>query len=258
MLVSLLQTDIVWEDKEANLRKLDTCLRTLQGKSQLAVLPEMFSTGFSMNSAALAETNEGHTVTELCRMSACYNIAITGSIIVHNLKDGLYYNRGFFVTPQGEQHFYDKHHLFRMGDESKYFAAGNRHLTLTYAGVNISLLICYDLRFPVWSRNIDNAYDMLVYVANWPASRRTVWDTLLRARALENQCYVCGVNRVGIDANRLPYNGGSILISPKGETIIAAPDATECTVTGEIDLDSLYSFRDKFPVWKDADVFSVR
>jgi omega-amidase len=256
MRISLLQTKIVWEDKEANLQRLHTYLQQLCGKTDLVVLPEMFSTGFSMNSNTLAEKNDGHTMSQLTKWSHDYQTALAGSIIAKG-DDGNNYNRGFFITPDGKASYYDKRHLFRMGKEPEFFAAGNNHLLVNYKGFHISLLICYDLRFPVWSRNVDNAYDLLIYVANWPASRRKVWDALLKARALENMSYVCGVNRVGTDGNALPHNGGSILISPKGDTLISVEDNQEGYSTIDIDTESLQHFRNKFPVWKDADTFSI-
>jgi len=255
MYISLLQTDIEWENKQANLLKLNNQLESLKGKSNLAVIPEMFTTGFSMNCHELAEDNNDNTVATLCELSHKYDIALTGSFI--GTENDRFYNRGFFITPNGNKFFYDKHHLFRMGEETKFFSAGDNHLIVRYWGFNIALLICYDLRFPVWSRNVENGYDLLIYVANWPASRRSVWDTLLRARALENMSYVCGVNRIGIDGNGMKYNGGSILISPKGNTIASITDDKEDTITSEIDTDSLQAFRNKFPVWKDADKFSL-
>lgn len=256
MRISLLQTNIVWEDKEANLQRLHTYLQQLCGKTDLVVLPEMFSTGFSMNSNTLAEKNDGHTMSQLTKWSHDYQTALAGSFIAKG-DDGNNYNRGFFITPDGKASYYDKRHLFHMGKESEFFAAGNNHLLVNYKGFHISLLICYDLRFPVWSRNVDNAYDLLIYVANWPASRRKVWDALLKARALENMSYVCGVNRVGTDGNALPHNGGSILISPKGDTLISVEDNQEGYSTIDIDTESLQHFRNKFPVWKDADTFCI-
>jgi omega-amidase len=172
-------------------------------------------------------------------------------------EQGKYFNRAFFVTPSHLCYFYDKRHLFRMGEEADHFSAGSKQLIIPYKGFNIALLVCYDLRFPVWSRNRDNGYDVLVYVANWPASRRKVWDTLLRARALENMSYVIGVNRVGTDGYKLPYDGGSIVISAKGETLASVADNTEGTATVSIDTESLIHFRNKFPVWKDADAFKL-
>lgn len=257
MRITLLQTDIVWEDKKANLNKLHTFLQQLSGSTDLVVVPEMFSTGFSMNSNTLAEYNNDTTVDLLKTWCAECQLALAGSFIASG-ESNKKYNRGFFITPDGMAHFYNKRHLFRMGKEPEYFDAGNKHLLIDYKGFHISLLICYDLRFPVWSRNVNNGYDLLIYVANWPASRRKVWDILLKARALENMSYVCGVNRIGIDGNGLSHNGGSQLISAKGDIIVTVADNTEGYVTTSIDIDSLQHFRDKFPVWKDADQFGLK
>lgn len=253
--ISVLQTDIIWENKQENLRLLHKKLKSLCGTTEIVVLPEMFSTGFSMNCQSLAEPVTGETMRTLKQWAAEYGIAITGSFIASD--QGKFYNRGFFLTPEGEEYYYDKRHLFRMGHEREHFSAGDQRLILPYRGWNICLMVCYDLRFPVWSRNVDNAYDLLIYVANWPTLRRPVWDTLLRARALENQCYVCGVNRVGTDGYQLKYNGGSVVYSAKGEELASVPNEKEETKTVEIDLSSLQSFREVFPAWKDGDEFSI-
>jgi omega-amidase len=256
MYITVLQTNIVWENKSKNLKNLEDYLKLLSGKTEIVILPEMFSTGFSMNCAGLAEAIDDFTISSLKVLSKNYNIALVGSYMAKDTNS--YYNRAFFITPNGNVSYYDKRHLFRMGDESKYFSSGNNNLIVTYNDFNIQLLICYDLRFPVWSRlNKENPYDMLIYVANWPASRRKVWDTLLQARALENQCYVCGVNRVGDDGLGLHYDGGSVIISPKGEIMNTVKDDEEDYASSSIDLESLKHFRMKFPVWKDADDFKL-
>lgn len=252
--VSLLQTDIKWEDKEYNLATLEKYISELTGKTDLIVLPEMFSTGFSMNSHRLAEKMDGYTISKLQTWAKLYNTALSGSFIAED--NGEYYNRGFFITP-AETIFYDKRHLFRMGDESNHFSAGNKQCIIHYKGFNICLLICYDLRFPVWARNIDNAYDLLIYVANWPESRIKVWNTLLEARALENQAYVCGVNRVGKDDIGLTYNGQSAMIDYKGNKRAYLDTVLEKVETVEISKEELNLFRNKFPVWKDADKFTL-
>lgn len=255
--ISIIQTDISWENKPENLRLLRQRLETLGGTTEIVVLPETFSTGFSMNSQTLSEPTDGETMTTLKQWAAKYNLAIAGSYIALS-TDGSCYNRAFFLTPEGKEHYYDKRHLFRMGNEAEHFAAGKApKQIISYLGWNIRLLVCYDLRFPVWSRNAGNEYDLLIYVANWPEPRRLVWDTLLRARALENMSYVCGVNRVGSDANQLPHNGGSIVYSAKGEEIASIPDGEEGTATVALSLPSLQQFRQKFPAWKDADAFQV-
>jgi predicted amidohydrolase len=252
--ISILQTNIVWEDKETNLRYLRTRLEQLSGETEIVVLPEMFSTGFSMRCNELAEPFDGITVSTLQEFAHTFNIAIVGSYICK--EDNTFRNRAFFITPEGDKYHYDKRHLFRMGDEAGHYSAGTRHTIVKYKGWNISLMVCYDLRFPIWSRNDNNAYDLLIYVANWPGQRQHVWDTLLCARAIENMAYVCGVNRIGIDGMGLHYDGGSALISPKGERIVEADD-NDTPVTAAIRLDELQRFRDKFPAWKDADTFAI-
>lgn len=252
--ISLLQTDIKWEDKEFNLATLEKYITELTGKTDLIVLPEMFSTGFSMNCQQLAETTEGNTITKLQTWAKRYNVALSGSFIAEDCNK--YYNRGFFITPN-EATFYDKKHLFRMGDESKHFSAGDKQCIIHYKGFNICLLICYDLRFPIWARNVDNKYDLLIYVANWPDSRSRVWNILLEARALENQAYVCGVNRVGKDGIGLVYKGQSALIDFKGNKPVYLHTAIEGVETVEISKKELILFRNKFPVWKDADRFTI-
>lgn len=253
--ISIIQTDIAWENKQENLRLLHEKLQNLCGTTEIVVLPEMFSTGFSMNSKSLAEPDSGETITSLRQWASQFQLAITGSYIA--IENERYYNRGFFLTPEGEEYYYDKRHLFRMGQEAEHFSSGNKHLVIPYHGWNICLLVCYDLRFPVWSRNVNNQYDLLIYVANWPATRRLAWDTLLRARALENQTYVCGVNRIGTDGHHLNYNGGSIVYSAIGEEVASVSDGEEGTVTATLHLSALHNFREKFPAWKDADEFHI-
>ena len=255
MKITIVQTDIVWENKQENLRVLRRKLTALCGTTEIIVLPEMFSTGFSMNSKELAEPLSGETITTLKQWAKEFNFAISGSYIASD--NDRYFNRAFFLTPEGEEYYYDKRHLFRMGQEPQHFAAGNERLIIPYRDWNVCLLVCYDLRFPVWSRNVNNEYDLLIYVASWPVPRREVWDTLLRARAMENMCYVCGVNRIGTDGHQLSYNGGSIVYSPKGEILLSAPDAQEDILTTTLDLSALRSFRNKFPAWKDADTFTL-
>lgn len=189
MRISILQTDIVWENKQENLRRLREKLETLRGTTEIVVLPETFSTGFSMNTASLAEPTTGETIATLRQWSEEYRLALAGSYIAcETASEGgkpSYYNRAFFLTPEGNAYYYDKRHLFRMGHETEHFTPGNRRPIIRYRGWNILLLVCYDLRFPVWSRNTSNEYDLLIYVANWPIPRRKVWDILLQARALE-------------------------------------------------------------------------
>ena len=253
--ISIVQTDIALENKQENLRMLREKLHALRGTTEIVVLPEMFSTGFTMKSREFAEPVSGITVRILKELAADFQLALCGSFICSERSN--YYNRAFFITPEGEEFYYDKRHLFRMGNEAEYFSAGNNKLIISYRAWNICLLVCYDLRFPVWSRNVNNEYDLLIYMASWPQARRLAWDTLLCARALENMCYVCGVNRIGVDGNKLIYNGGSVVFSAKGEVLASVPDGEEGIETVSLSLISLQQLRDKFPVWKDADAFRL-
>lgn len=253
--IALLQNDIAWEDIPSNLNHCQDCLASLAPGTHIAVLPEMFTTGFSMSATRLAEESNGTTIESLKKWSAQYDIAIVGSYIAK--ENGACYNRGFFVKPCGEVIFYDKRHLFRMGDEGKAFAAGDKRIIVEYCGWHIALFICYDLRFPVWSRNVDNEYDLAIYVASWPQVRSHVWRSLLTARAIENACYVCGVNRVGVDGMGLIYTGDTMVVDYKGSVTAHAENDKEGIVYAELDGDKLQSFRIKFPVWKDGDSFTI-
>lgn len=253
--ISLAQIDIAWENIQENLRRLEIKLQALSGKTDIVILPEMFSTGFTMQSHLFAETINGNTISTLRKWVQKYNLALVGSYICS--ENEAYYNRAFFLAPNNEEYFYDKRHLFRMGNEPKHFSAGNKRCIFNWQGWKICLLICYDLRFPVWSRNVINEYDLLIYVANWPASRSRVWDTLLCARAIENQSYVCGVNRIGNDAMGISYNGGSALYNMRGENLVNFTKNEEGIRTVNLEIDALRSFRTKFPAWRDADFFSL-
>jgi predicted amidohydrolase len=227
----------------------------LNGKTDLVVLPEQFTTGMSLCVDSLAENMDGETITLLKQWAKQYEFAIVGSLIIAD--KGKYYNRAFFITPDQKASYYDKRHLFRMADEDKYFEAGNERLIVDYLGWKICPLICYDLRFPVWSRNVDNEYDLLIYVANWPEARKNTWNVLLQARAIENMAYVCGVNRIGKDGKGFIYHGGSIVLSPRGETISDAGENEEFTGTCILKKSTLEKLRKAFPVWKDADRFEI-
>lgn len=253
--LTLFQQDIAWEDKGANLKRIHEVIKNHASQTDLLVLPEMCTTGFTMNSANLSETIDGYTMTCLKQWALEYNIAICGSFIAN--ENNKYYNRAFFITSE-TSFYYDKRHLFRMGSELLHFSPGKNKLIIEHNGFNICLLICYDLRFPVWSRNVDNEYDLLIYVANWPESRNKVWTTLLTARAIENMCFVCGLNRIGTDGNGLKYCGSSMLIDAKGTEISSIPLNQETTQTVCIDKAELKKFRNKFPVWKDADRFEIK
>ena len=252
--VSLVQTALIWEDPDANRKKLEQQLANVN-YTDLIILPEMFTTGFSMHPEALAETPSGHTLKWMQKMAADKDALLTGSIIVND--QGHYYNRLYAVFPDGSFSFYDKRHLFRMGEENEHYTPGRDKLILEYKSWKIFPLVCYDLRFPVWSRNQQNNYDLLLYVANWPESRNMVWKTLLEARALENQAYVAGVNRVGTDGTGLRYSGDSRMIDAKGIIISNIPAQKEFIETIELSKKTLEDFRQKFPVWMDADRFKI-
>lgn len=253
--VSLVQAHIIWEDVAENLEYYGELLRRLRGKTDVAVLPELFTTGFSMHVGPLAEPVTGTTVRTLKEWARTYELAIAGSLMAE--ENGRYYNRAFFITPEGSAYYYDKRHLFRMGKENAYYTPGNKRLIVPYKGWNICLLVCYDLRFPVWSRNTGNAYDLLIYCANWPEPRKKAWKVLLEARAIENMCYVMGVNRVGVDASGTTYRGDSMVISPKGKKLADAGKREEVTRTCILDKKELDEFRSKFPCWEDMDSFCI-
>lgn len=251
--VSMLQSHIAWEDLDKNLEHYESLLCRVEGKTDVAVLPETFTTGFSMQVEKNADAANGVTVATLKGWALKYKLAIVGSFIA---KEGeMYFNRAFFITPEGESFFYDKRHLFRMAGEDKHFTPGNKRVIIRYKGWNICLQVCYDLRFPVWSRNVGNEYDVLIYVANWPKARRVAWISLLQARAIENVAYVCGVNRVGVDGKGFVYSGDSMIISPKGKKLADVGKRDAATRTCTLSKSDLESFRQKFPVWKDADRF---
>lgn len=256
MKITLIQDFIYWTDKTANLQKTAGQLALLAGKTDLVVLPEMFTTGFCTDQMYLAETMEGETVTLLREWAVKFQLAITGSFIA--TESGKNYNRAFFVFPTGEIRTADKRHLFSMGDEQKYFSAGSKRMIVNYCGFNICVLVCYDVRFPVWSRNINNEYDLLIYVANFPEKRITDWDQLLKARAIENQAFVCGVNRVGEDGLKISYNGHSILLDYKANTMLSFPENQTSIQTFQLNPDLLHNYRQKFSVWRDADSFELK
>ena len=240
MKVALLQTDIVWQNKAANLKRAGELIAVLPDTVRLVVLPEMFNTGFSMHTSVVAEDENGETVTWLIATAKRHNMAIVGSISYHHLK--YYFNRLFFVFPDGSYRTYDKHHLFSYGREREYYAAGTERLIVEYEGWRICPLICYDLRFPVWSYNAGCAYDLLIYVANWPAVRREAWNTLLRARAIENRAYVLGVNRTSPVAEQQPercYAGDTQVVDFNGTVVARAGDHHEETVMAGLDLETL-------------------
>jgi omega-amidase len=254
MKISVIQADTVWEDKTANFQNLSRLLSPLLNKTDIVILPEMFNSGFSMAPLQLSESTDGETFKWMKCIAEKGNFGLCGSYIVKENMN--YFNRWVFVSPDNEAWHYDKRHLFSMGGEDKMFSAGKSRLTFTFRGVRISAYICYDLRFPVWNRNREEA-DLIIYAANWPESRRSVWNTLLKARAIENQCYVAGSNRVGTDGAGIRHCGESMIINPRGEIISSAGNESERSVSAEISLTELYEFRKKFPVMNDADDFTL-
>lgn len=249
--ICIIQPDITWEDPPANMKKYSKMLERA-GQTDLIVLPEMFNTGFSMEPERLKEKMEGESVKWMKKIARERDSAITGSLIIE--EENKIYNRCLWVLPDGQVSFYDKRHLFTMGGEKSHYSSGSNRLTIKYKGWSFYPLICYDLRFPVWSRNTQN-YDVLIYMANWPAPRHRVWKALLPARAIENQAFCIGVNRVGRDGNGLDYLGDSVLTGPKGDSIFLGENEQVCTFN--ISYRDLHLFRKEFPVLEDRDEFRI-
>lgn len=252
--IALLQTELVWEENRANTDAIGIKLDELSGDYEIVVLPEMFNTGFTMNAEAVAESMDGQTVKWFRKKSAERGNVICGSVIIS--ENGNFYNR-FIWADSGEiTTFYDKRHLFRMADEHHTFAGGQERTEISFRGWRIMPRVCYDLRFPVWNRS--SHIDLQIYVANWPQVRVSAWDKLLMARAIENQCYVVGVNRTGTDGKGINYNGHSVVIDPKGMAITSVNNENSEWITAEIDLECLGDFREKFPVSMDSDGFEIK
>ncbi len=250
--VSLLQTELIWEHPAKNLAHLDSVIPTSLN-TNLLVLPEMFSTGFSMASSRLAEPMTGPTVTWMREKARALGCALCGSVIIE--ASGHFYNRFIWMSADGDHQHYDKRHLFRMSTEHQHYSAGSTRPMINHHGLQICPQICYDLRFPVWSRN-DGQIDVLIYVANWPAARRDHWLALLKARAIENLCYVIGVNRIGADGNDVAYCGDSVAHDYNG-SLIADLGANDGCVTIELSRKDLDAYRQGFPAHLDADSFSL-
>lgn len=253
MKINLIQTDIVWGDPQANCAHLDKLLAGAE-PAELYVLPEMFSTGFATLPNATVEHEPSAGLAWMQRKAAELHAAIAGSIALGVGEKCV--NRFYFVRPDGTYEQYDKRHLFGYGGEGERFQAGQERVIVKYLGVRFLLAVCYDLRFPVWLRSRDD-YDVMLLVASWPDVRRFAWDTLARARAIENACYVAAVNRVGTDP-ACTYNGGTAWIGPYGETLAEAADGRESVVSGEIDLARIATYHTKFPVLSDADSFELK
>jgi omega-amidase len=250
--VAIVQLDLAWENPTENIKKLEKFV--INNDADLFVLPELFLTGFTMDVDSNFEKLGGKYINNLIDIATKNNSIICGSLLIK--ENYAYYNRFVFISANGVECFYDKKHLFRMGEENEYYTAGSSKVIYNLDGLRILPLICYDLRFPVWSRNVGD-YDVLIYVANWPAPRRMHWDTLLRARAIENQCFVIGVNRIGTDGRNIDYNGGSVIIDPQGNTVNTVNDNTENIAIGQIDMSVLTNYKTSFPAWKDRDDFQL-
>lgn len=257
--ISTIQTSLLWEEKSANLHMLEQKIASIEEKTEIVVLPEMFSTGFSMNPSLLAEKMDGETIQWMQRVSRENGIILTGSVIIE--EEEKFYNRLIWMLPNGQYGHYDKRHLFAYAGENEKYNPGNKRLIASVKGWKINLQVCYDLRFPVWARQQikeDGAeYDLLLYVANWPERRSHAWKTLLCARAIENQCYVIGVNRVGTDGNNIYHSGNSLVIDPLGQVLYHMADE-EDVFTITLQKEKLDEVREKFPFWKDADSFNIQ
>lgn len=264
--ITTIQTALYWEDKAANLRMLEEKINQIGQKTEIVVLPEMFSTGFSMKPELLAETMEGETIAWMKRIAQQKRIVLTGSVIIE--ADGEYYNRLLWMLPNGQYGFYDKRHLFAYAGEHEHYTPGHKRLIASVKGWKINLLICYDLRFPVWARqatplteeqaaNPAPEYDLMIYVANWPERRNHAWKTLLQARAIENQSFVVGVNRVGKDGNEINHSGDSMVVDPLGEVLYTKAHEEDIhTIT--LQKEKLEEIRHKLPFLEDADNFIIQ
>ena len=259
--VTLIQSFLHWENAEGNLLHFENILQSLRGSTDLIILPEMFTTGFSTNAEKLAEEMDGRTIQWMRHLANEINTVITGSLIIH--EDGKFFNRLIWMRPDGTYEYYDKRHLFGLGDEHKHYSAGNKKIIVSLKEWNICPLICYDLRFPVWCRNRPQTtdhrsqYDLLLFVANWPQKRSSAWKSLLQARAMENQTFVAGVNRIGNDGKGDYHSGDSALIDPLGEVVFTQTD-TAFAKTFILSKERLQFIRKKLPFFHDADDFQVK
>ncbi|HLF44962.1 MAG TPA: nitrilase family protein [Chitinophagaceae bacterium] len=266
-----IQTHLHWENPVANLKMLEEKIKSISDKTEIVILPEMFSTGFSMKPETLAETMDGETVRWMKRIAAEKKIILAGSVMItdsgHNSRSQtgtdrpLHYNRLIWMLPSGQYGYYDKRHLFAYAGEDEHYTPGTKRLIASVKGWKINLLVCYDLRFPVWSRQQlkeeGPEFDLLVYIANWPERRIHAWKTLLQARAIENQCYVAGINRVGKDGNDIYHSGSSMVIDPLGE-ILYQEENKEAVFTVTLQKQKLEDIRAKLPFWKDGDSFLIQ
>lgn len=254
MKIALIQSDLYWENIAKNRSSFESKINQIDSEVSLIVLPEMFSTGFTMNAAEVAETMQGESIVWMQSLAKQKNAAITGSIIIK--ENNQYYNRMLFVFPSGEIQFYNKRHLFTLAGEDQTYTSGTEKVIVDYLGWKICLQICYDLRFPVFARNVEN-YDLLIYVANWPKVRTNAWDILLKARAVENVSYVVGVNRLGVDANDYEHIGHSQVVDFLGNNILE-PQETEGVFVVELDKNVMLETRKKLDFLGDRDAFEIK
>ena len=266
MRVALLQYSIAWADKETNLRMAEEHIAALAGKADVAVLPEMFATGFCTDHPELAETMDGEIIRRLQAVADKSGVAIVSSFIClpdsrHSIPDtpAKLRNRGFMIKPHAKIEIQDKRHLYAHGGEDLFFQPAQKRHIFEYKGVKFLLLVCYDLRFPAWARNRSGSdYDVILVVANWPEVRVQYWDALVAARATENQCYIAAVNMVGTDDKELNYNGHSVAYDTRLQPIVSFADNEESTKIADFDIDALHHFREVLPLWKDIDNFELR
>jgi omega-amidase len=253
--ISIFQGYLFWENIDKNLQNIELRLSSIREKTELIILPEMFTTGFTMNAAALAESMGGKTMQWMHKIAVKYNAVVTGSLIIK--ENNKFYNRLIWMRPDGTHEHYDKRHMFALGNEHETYTAGNKRIIVELNGWKICPVICYDLRFPVWLRNVGGEYDLLLIVANWPERRALHWRTLIPARAIENQAYVVAVNRVGHDGNEVYHSGDSNCIDPNGKVIYYKRDEEDMytfTIVG----DEIEKIRRAMPFLKDADIFEIK
>ena len=262
--VTIIQTSLHWQNRSANLSHLEKLIQKINQPTQLIVLPEMFSSGFTMDAISVADEPHGEILDWMKNLAIKKNATITGSVVIKD--DNRYYNRLLWVKADGNVEYYNKRHLFRMAKENENYAEGNARLITNIDDWRICPLICYDLRFPAWSRNINwsknfernHQYEVLIYVANWPNKRSHAWKSLLVARAIENQCYVIGVNRIGIDGNDISYSGDSMIINPLGEIISNTGANEESIESITLSLKDILEYRKSFPAISDSDEFEIK
>jgi omega-amidase len=254
MKATIVQASLKWEDIGANLEHISSLISRAGDDTDLVVLPEMFTTAFSMDPSRLAETMDGRTVRWMKEKASAGGFALCGSVIIR--EDDRFFNRMLFVTPDGNVTLYDKRHLHSMSGEHTIYSRGNERVIKSYMEFSFNLQVCYDLRFPVWIRNRGDS-DVIIFSANWPAVRSNVWKSLLVARAIENQCYVIGVNRVGTNPDGTSYSGDSVIVNPMGETLVSLEPFAEGVISAVLSREALDKYRSDMPVWRDADPFTL-